>query len=128
MILFQFSIAAKGSCGDGVQLSGGQADVKLDGKTFRNKPIDGVTIALWINVTSVNGVHYLFDTIGGHSAHKHDQYLLTINNGAVSWSHDDENDKELFKVITDPIVTESKSCASTCSFPYKSSTMILKDC
>ena len=119
MILFQFSIAAKGSCGDGVQLSGGQADVKLDGKTFRNKPIDGVTIALWINVTSVNGVHYLFDTIGGHSAHKHDQYLLTINNGAVSWSHDDQNDKELFKVITDPIVTESKSCASTCSFSNK---------
>ena len=65
MISFQFSIAAKGSCGDGVQLSGGQADVKLDGRTFRNKPIDGVTIALWINVTSVNGVHYLFDTIGG---------------------------------------------------------------
>lgn len=113
---FQFFIAAKGSCGDGVQLSGGQADVKLDGKTFRNKPIDGVTIALWINVTSVKGVHYLFDTIGGHSAHKHDQYLLIINNGAVSWSHDDESDKELFKVITDPIVTESKSCASTCSF------------
>ncbi|CAH3043176.1 unnamed protein product [Porites lobata] len=99
---------AKGSCGDGVQLSGGQADVKLDGKTFRNKPIDGVTIALWINVSSVNGLHYLFDTIGGHSAHKHDQYLLTINNGAVSWSHDDENDKELFKVITDPIVTENQ--------------------
>ena len=91
-----------------MQLSAGQADIKLDGKTFRNKPIDGVTIALWINVTSVKGVHYLFDTIGGHSTHKHDQYLLTMNNGAIGWSHNDQNDKQLFKVTTDPIVTESK--------------------
>ena len=94
-----------------MQLSGGQADIKLDGKTFRNKPIDGVTIALWINVTSVKGMHYLFDTIGGHSAHKHDQYLLSMNNGGVSWSHNDQNDKLLFKVNTDPILTESKYCA-----------------
>lgn len=101
-------VAAKGSCGNGVQLSAGQADVKLDGKTFRNKPIDGVTIALWINTTSVKGLHYLFDTIGGHSTHKHDQYLLTMNNGAINWSHNDQNDKQLFKVTTDPIVTESK--------------------
>lgn len=99
--------AAKGSCGNGIQLSAGQADLKLDGKTFRNKPIDGVTLALWINVTSVKGKHYLFDTIGGHSAHKHDQYLLIINNGAITWSHNDENDKQLFTVTTDPIVIES---------------------
>ena len=103
-----FIKATKGSCGNGVQISAGQADIKLDGKTFRNKPIDAVTIALWINVTSVKGAHYLFDTIGGHSAHKHDQYLLAINNGAVTWSHNDQNDRQLFKVTTDPIVTESK--------------------
>lgn len=91
-----------------MQLSAGQADIKLDGKTFRNKPIDSVTLALWFNATSVKGKHYLFDTIGGHSAHKHDQYLLTMINGAISWSHNDQNDRQLFKVTTDPIVTESK--------------------
>ena len=110
-LLFKLNLsilsAAKGSCGNGIQLSAGQADLKLDGKTFRNKPIDGVTLALWINVTSVKGKHYLFDTIGGHSAHKHDQYLLIINNGAITWSHNDENDKQLFAVTTDPIVIES---------------------
>ena len=58
-------------------------------------------------MTSVKGKHYLFDTIGGHSAHKHDQYLLMINNGAITWSHNDENDKQLFTVTTDPIVIES---------------------
>lgn len=58
-------------------------------------------------MTSVKGKHYLFDTIGGHSTHKHDQYLLTINNGAITWSHNDENDKKLFSVTTDPIVIES---------------------
>ncbi|XP_068742646.1 uncharacterized protein [Montipora capricornis] len=99
---------AKGTCGNGVQISAGQADIKLDGKTFRNKPIDAVTIALWITMTSVKGHHYLFDTIGGHSAHKHDQYLLVMTNGAVSWSHNDQNDKQLFKVTTDPIVTENQ--------------------
>lgn len=103
-----FFSAAKGTCGNGVQLSAGQADIKLDGKTFRNKPIDAVTLALWFNATSVKGKHYLFDTIGGHSAHKHDQYLLIMNNGAISWSHNDQNDRQLFKVTTDPIVTESK--------------------
>lgn len=99
---------AKGSCGNGVQLNAGQADVKLDGKTFRNKPIDSVTIAMWLNATSVKGKHYLFDTIGGHSAHKHDQYLLMMENGAIGWSHNDQNDKQLFKVVTDPIVTEKQ--------------------
>ena len=63
---------------------------------------------MWLNATSVKGKHYLFDTIGGHSAHKHDQYLLMMENGAIGWSHNDQNDKQLFKVVTDPVVTESK--------------------
>ena len=69
-------------------------------------------------MTSVKGKHYLFDTIGGHSTHKHDQYLLAINNGAITWSHNDENDKKLFSVTTDPIVIESTyiGCALFCFF------------
>ena len=85
-------------------VSGGAGEIKLDGKTFRNKPTDGVTVALWVNVSSIKGVHYLFDTIGGHSLHKHDQYKLALNEGAVIWDHHNEYDKEIFNVLTDPIV------------------------
>lgn len=89
-------------------ISGGKGEITLDGPTFRNKPIDAVTIALWINVSSVKGVHYLFDTIGGHSQHKHDQYQLTLKDGAVCWVHHNEYDKQIFDIQTDPLVVESK--------------------
>lgn len=97
-------LVINGSCGGGAMVAGGAGEIKLDGKTFRNKPTDGITIALWVNITSVKGVHYLFDTIGGHSLHKHDQYKLTLTEGAVTWDHHNEYDKEIFSVETDPIV------------------------
>ena len=102
-------LVVNGSCGGGALVSGSAGEIKLDGSTFRNKPIDAVTIALWVNVSSVKGVHYLFDTIGGHSQHKHDQYQLAVKDGAVSWTHHNEYDQKIFAIETDPLIIESKS-------------------
>ncbi|XP_048578921.1 uncharacterized protein LOC5512916 [Nematostella vectensis] len=101
-------IPVPGTCGDGVQITGPMNDLKLDGRTFRNKPVDAVTVALWVNVSSIAGKHFLFVTIGGHSQHKHDQYEFSLVEGAVRWIHKNEYEKTIFSVLTDPIITEKR--------------------
>ena len=49
------------------------------------------------------GRHEIFDTIGGHSFHLHDQYDLAVEDGKVIWGHHDMRDKQVF-ALESPIV------------------------
>lgn len=83
--------------------------IQLDGKTFRNKPTDAITVALWANFTSVKGKHTLFETIGGRSMHTKNQYELSVNDGAVLWEHRNEFDLIVFEVKTEPLILPGRS-------------------
>ena len=46
----------------------------------------------------------MFNTIGSHSMHKHDQYHFVIEDGTVTWTHKDHNEKEIFRLVTLAII------------------------
>ena len=50
------------------------------------------------------GRHEIFNTIGSHSDHKHDQYDFAVKDGKIIWYHHQENDKEVFNLITLPVI------------------------
>ena len=43
-----FLVPFIGTCGKGAELNDG--DISWDGKTFRKKPVDAVTLAMWVKV------------------------------------------------------------------------------
>lgn len=93
----------------GIMVPSNNGEIKLDGKTIRNKPTDAVTIALWVNLTTIEGTHTLFETVGGHSLHTKNQYDLSIADGAVLWMHRNEYDQIVFKVETSSLVMAGES-------------------
>jgi hypothetical protein len=92
----------------GLKIPSNTGIIKLDGNTIRNKPTDAVTIALWANFTTVEGTHTLFETIGGHSLHTKNQYVLSVNDGSVLWRHRNEYGQLVFEVQTGTLILPSK--------------------
>ena len=103
-----FYLVVNGTCGMGIMVPSNNGEIKLDGKTIRNKPTDAVTVALWVNLTTVEGRHSLFETVGGHSLHTKNQYDLSITDGAVRWMHRNEYDQIVFQVDTGPLILAGK--------------------
>jgi hypothetical protein len=50
------------------------------------------------------GYHEIFNTIGSRSEHKHDQYNFAVDTGKVIWYHHQEQDKQVFNLITLPVI------------------------
>ena len=48
----------------------------------------------------------MLDFIGGHSMHTHEQYDLSVHDGAIHWIHRNEYDQQIFNVRTEPIVVK----------------------
>ncbi|KAK2563931.1 EGF-like repeat and discoidin I-like domain-containing protein 3 [Acropora cervicornis] len=95
----------KGMCGHFASL-GKSGDILLEDTTFRGKPRNGVTVALWVNLARTSrGIHSLFSTarvmtigqiMGG--------YHFEIDDGKVRWFHRNRNQIPVFSAITDDIV------------------------
>ena len=92
------SIEAHSQHGPGVRLMGG--DVSLDGGHFLQKPLEAITICLWIRLRRTEGIHSMFNTIGGHSLHHKGQYHFEIFDGRIRWFHRDEFAQQVFSVRT----------------------------
>ena len=80
------------SCGMAERLIGGQ--VSFNGTNFAPKPTIAATIAVWIKLRSSKGRQSIFYTVGKG------QYNLAAEDGKIVWSHMDDNEKVVFKLIT----------------------------
>ena len=87
------------SCRHGVAIPLG-GDVVFDGSIMRNHPRAAITIATWLNLNRVDGVHSVFDTVGLHSTHNLGQFHFEVVGGDVRWFHRNETGDEVFSVIT----------------------------
>ena len=86
-------------------LSGG--DILFDGERFWPKPVEAITIALWLKLDTNKGIQSVFDTVGDKfSTHKEGQYHLEIENGKVRWFHRNEKHAIVFGIISAPLVGE----------------------
>ena len=80
----------------------------FDGEKFKNKPIDAITMALWIKLDTTLGIQSVFDTVGGrHSTHRDGQYHVEIDNGKVRWFHRNEYHVTIFSIVSKPIMQSS---------------------
>lgn len=85
-------------------------DILLDGPRFYPKPYSFVTITVWIKLDTNGGRQSLFSTIGGNSStHRQGQYHLETRNGIVRWSHCNEREITIFKVLIKPLIEIGKS-------------------
>lgn len=90
-------------CAPYVRMNSGY--ITLNGNHFRGKPMHGVTMAVWVKLSSVGGEHSIFCTIGGNnSTHTWGQYHFEVNNGKVRWFHRNERRTTVFSVETNAIV------------------------
>lgn len=84
-------------CGSAIDIRGGS--LLFDGKTFKNRPREAVTIALWLKPESISTTYVLFGTEGGGA-----KYDLRLANGMIHWSHEDDLDQVTFSMDTKPFV------------------------
>lgn len=90
-------------CAPYVRMNSGY--ITLNGNHFRGKPMHGVTMAVWVKLSSVGGEHSIFCTIGGNnSTHTWGQYHFEVNNGKVRWFHRNERRTTVFSVETNAII------------------------
>lgn len=81
----------------------------LNGVTFKPKPRDAVTIAIWVKVDTIYGSQSIFDTVGGSmSNHSDGQYHLEIDNGKIRWFHRNEIHATIFDVRAQRLVEMNK--------------------
>ncbi|XP_012555797.1 uncharacterized protein LOC100204986 isoform X1 [Hydra vulgaris] len=103
---------SNGTCGPAVQVATSKlnatSEISLRGSRFHNKPTDACTIALWVKLEDETGKHRLFYTTGGHSMHTHEQYELSVQEGAIYWIHHNEYDQKIFFVKTEPVVVKNE--------------------
>jgi len=92
-----------GVCGQGVNFTS-KVYISLDGNVFRQKPIMAISVSTWLRLNTNRGPHEIFNTIGSHSMHKHDQYHFVIEDGSITWIHKDHNEKEIFRLMTLAVV------------------------
>uniref|UniRef100_A0A7M5X7V4 Uncharacterized protein n=1 Tax=Clytia hemisphaerica TaxID=252671 RepID=A0A7M5X7V4_9CNID len=87
------------SCRHGVTIPLG-GDIVFDGSVMKNHPKTAITIASWVNLNHVEGVHSIFDTVGSHSNHNLGLYHFEVVGGDVRWFHRNETGGEVFSAIT----------------------------
>ena len=72
----------------------------LDGEHFLQKPLEAITIALWVNLRRIEGVQSIFHTVGSHSVHRRDQFRFEVFDGRLRWLHRDDFQQQIFNVRT----------------------------
>ena len=87
------------SCRHAVQIPLG-ADIIIDGSVMKVRPRNAISISLWLQLNRVDGVHSIFDTVGGNSKHNLGQFHFEIVGGDVRWFHRNETEDEIFNLIT----------------------------
>ena len=87
------------SCRHGIEIPLG-GDIVFDGSVMKSHPREGITIASWVKLNRVEGVHSIFDTVGSHSNHNLGQFHFEVVGGDVRWFHRNETGDEVFSTIT----------------------------
>lgn len=74
--------------------------VDMKGPEFKNAPVDGITLAFWVNHTGVVTDQSVFDAIG--TDHGSGLYHVEIEVEGVRWFHRDGNQTEIFSIRPGP--------------------------
>ena len=95
-----------------------QSWIDLNGPEFENVPLEGITIAVWVNHNDSPNPQSLFDAIG--TDHGSGLYHVEIRPGGFRWFHRDGAEKEVFNINPGPIIKGGKWVHFTGTYDSKS--------
>ena len=94
--------------------------VDLNGPEFENVPLEGITIAVWVNHNDSAEPQSIFDAIG--TDHGSGLYHVEIRPAGFRWFHRDGAEKEVFNINPGPIIKGGKWVHFTGTYDSKSGT------
>ncbi|XP_020904162.1 uncharacterized protein LOC110242504 [Exaiptasia diaphana] len=100
-------IVDKGKFGKALKLSDG-GSVSFDVAKFKNRPSLAITIALWVKLEDIKGFQEIFFTCGKPHLYNVGAYHLGVNDGTITWSLKDGDEKELFSLTSDKPMNTSQ--------------------
>ena len=80
--------------------------IDMNGPEFKNGPVDGITLAVWVNHTGSNNPQTLLDAIG--TDHASGLYHAEIRPGGFRWFHRDGTNTEVFNINPGPVIEANK--------------------
>ncbi len=80
--------------------------INMNGPEFKNGPVDGLTLAVWINHTGSGNAQTLLDAIG--TAHLHGLYHMEIRPGGFRFFHRNETNMTVFEINPGPVIKAGK--------------------
>lgn len=86
----------KGVIGSAIMLAP-QVWINMNGPEFKNGPVDGFTLAVWVNHTGLQGNQTLLDAIG--NGHASGLYHVEIKPEGVRFFHRDETNTQVFSLV-----------------------------
>ena len=97
-----------------------QTWVDLNGPEFENVPLDGITIAVWVNHNDSPEPQSIFDSIG--TDHGSGLYHVEIRPAGFRFFHRDGAEKQVFNINPGPIIKGGKWVHFTGTYDSKSGT------
>ena len=80
--------------------------VNLNGPEFENAPLEGITIAVWVNHNDSPEPQSIFDAIG--TDHASGLYHVEIRPAGFRWFHRDGANAEVFNINPGPVIDGGK--------------------
>ncbi len=80
--------------------------VDMNGPEFKNGPVDGFTIAVWVNHTGSNDPQTLLDAIG--TDHGSGLFHMEIRTGGFRFFHRDGTNTTVFNINPGPVIEANK--------------------
>ncbi len=90
-----------GQIGKAIELNG-STYIDMNGPEFKNVPIDGITLAVWVNHTGVSGVQQLIDALGTGQASG--LFHAEIRPAGFRWFHRNIAGADVFKIQPGPVI------------------------
>ena len=76
--------------------------IDMNGPEFKNAPVDGFTLAVWVNHTGAGAPQTLLDAIGG--GHASGLYHMEIRPAGFRFFHRDNTNTTVFQINPGPII------------------------
>ncbi len=76
--------------------------VDMNGPEFKNAPVDGITLAFWVNHTGSVNDQSVFDAVG--TDHGSGLYHVEIETEGVRWFHRDGTNTQIFSIRPGPVL------------------------
>lgn len=80
--------------------------INMNGPEFKNGPVDGFTLAVWVNHTGSTNPQTLLDAIG--TSHASGLYHMEIRSGGFRFFHRNETNTTVFEINPGPVIDANK--------------------